>query len=118
MYFHKIRQRLIVSFFKRAREIILFTNITTAQFRFSSHKMSVTAYPLTCLKIFCMGSLSFQNDEIGLQSYRLDLFSEKYEMISRTLKTFETKEPRNQETTKEVFNYATREGICKFWLGT
>ena len=50
---HTTHYHISTSFFKRAREIILFTNITTAQFRFSSHKMSVTAYPLTYLKILC-----------------------------------------------------------------
>ena len=50
---HTTHYHISTSFFKRAREIILFTNITTAQFRFSKHKMSVTAYPLTYLKISC-----------------------------------------------------------------
>ena len=56
---HTTHYHISTSFFKRAREIILFTNITTAQFRFSSHKMSVTAYTLTCLKIFCFHTFSY-----------------------------------------------------------
>ena len=56
---HTTHYHISTSFFKRAREIILFTNITTAQFRFSTHKMSVTAYPLTYLKMLCFHTFSY-----------------------------------------------------------